>query len=193
MVWRVRARSCFVGAHFKNLFNGIRKRRETAGPALGGQFLDDFWSRIRWWKGVAEEIAGSLGGRVRAWCGGDEVFLDVLVTGLLEAALKVCFMGSESDVREQDNFWTIFGLELDGGKAEEIAGSLGGRVRAWCGGHEPDTARRCRQRDRGVPRGPKAKERACSRLLQKFVLRDPKATLESCTGRTIFGRFLVSN
>ena len=26
------------------------------------------WCGIRWWKSVAEEIAGSLGGRVRAWC-----------------------------------------------------------------------------------------------------------------------------
>ena len=25
---------------------------------------------------MAEEIAGRLGGRVRAWCGGDELFLD---------------------------------------------------------------------------------------------------------------------
>ena len=41
---------------------------ETSGPALGGQFLDDFWSRIRWWKGVAKQIGGSLGGRGRAWC-----------------------------------------------------------------------------------------------------------------------------
>ena len=41
---------------------------------------------------------------------------------------------------------------------------------------------------------PKAKERACSRLLQKLVLRDPKATLDiwACTGSSIFGRFLVS-
>ena len=70
--------------------------------SLGGQLLDDFRSRIRWWKGVAKEIAGSLGGRV------------------LDAA--------------------------DSG----------------------------RQRDRGVSRGPKAKERACSRLLQKLVLRDRK-------------------
>ena len=57
--------------------------------------------------------------------------------------------------------------------------------------------RRRRQRDRGVCRGLKAKERACSRLLQELVLRDPKATLDiwACaeTGRTIFGRFLVSN
>ena len=33
----------------------------------------------------------------------------------------------------------------------------------------PNTARRRRQRDRGVPGGSKAKERACSRLLQKLV------------------------
>ena len=32
-------------------------------------------------KGVAKQIAGSLGGRVRAWCGGDELFLDDLWSG----------------------------------------------------------------------------------------------------------------
>ena len=32
-----------------------------------------------------------------------------------------------------------------------------------------DTARRPRQRDRSVSRGPKAEERACSRLLHKLV------------------------
>ena len=51
----------------------------------------------------------------------------------------------------------------------------GGFVEVLSDGRHPDTARRRRQRDRGVPRGPKAKEGACSRLLQKFVLRDPKA------------------
>ena len=50
---------CFTGSE-----SNVRHPR----PALGGQLLDDFWSRIRWWKGVAKEIAGSLGGRVRAWC-----------------------------------------------------------------------------------------------------------------------------
>ena len=71
----------------------------------------------------------------------------------------------------------IFGLELDGGKAwrKRSPGALEGGY-----------TRRRRQRDRGVCRGPKAKERACSRLLQKLVLRDPKATLDiwACTGRT---------
>ena len=73
----------------------------------------------------------------------------------------------------------IFGLELDGGKAWRRRSP-----EPWREG-----TRRRRQRDRGVSRGPKAKERACSRLLQKLVLRDPKATLDiwACTGRTIFG------
>ena len=50
-----------------------------------------------------------------------------------------CFTGSESDVRPlgphwEDNFWTIFGLELDGGKARRrrLPEALEGRVRAWC-------------------------------------------------------------
>ena len=51
------------------------------GPALGGQFFDDFWSRIRWWKGVAKQIARSLAGRVRATCGGYELFLDDFWSG----------------------------------------------------------------------------------------------------------------
>ena len=73
-----------------------------------------------------------------------------------------------------DDFWMLGGLEsgLDGGFVEVLSD-----------GRHPDTARCRRQRDRGVPRGPnrgvprgpKAKEGACSRLLQKFVLRDPKA------------------
>ena len=41
--------------------------------------------------------------------------------GLLEAASKVSLTGSKSNVRElglhwEDNFWMIFGVELDGGK-----------------------------------------------------------------------------
>ena len=51
------------------------------GLALGGQFLGNFWSRIRWWKGVAKQIAGSLAGRVRAWCGGSEMFLNDFWSG----------------------------------------------------------------------------------------------------------------
>ena len=53
--------------------------------------------------------------------------------GLLEAASKVCFTGSESDVRElglhwEDNFGAIFGLELDGGKGwrRRLLGALEG-------------------------------------------------------------------
>ena len=35
------------------------------GLALGGQFLDNFWSRIRWWKGVAKHDFWS--GRRACW------------------------------------------------------------------------------------------------------------------------------
>ena len=52
---------------------------------------------------------------------------------MLEAASKTCFTGSESDVRHlglhwEDNFWTIFSLELDGGKAwrSRLPGALEG-------------------------------------------------------------------
>ena len=48
-----------------------------------------------------------------------------------------------------------------------------------------DTARRPRQRDRSASRGPKAEERACSRLLHKVVSRGPKATLESLGGQLL--------
>ena len=57
--------------------------------------------------------------------------------------------------------WGLFlrfaplGVGLDGGFVEVLSD-----------GRHPETARRRRQRDRGVPRGPKAKEGACSRLLQ---------------------------
>ena len=105
---------------------------------------------------MAKQIAGSLAGRVRAWCGGYELFLDDfwsgrrvcwrLHQGLVDACFGfgaaacresglmarvrktiVNFLGIQtrrlaalkgfSDPRWEDNFWTIFGLELDGGKA----------------------------------------------------------------------------
>ena len=141
---------------------------------------------------------------------GIEVFLSRCESGrkgLLEAASKTGFTGSESEVRHlglhwEDNFRTIFGLELDGGKARRsrLLGALEG------GDEHGVEGTNCFWMIFGVEVGlagvfglevglPKAKERACSRLLQKVVLRDPKATLDiwACAGRTIFGRFLVAN
>ena len=64
--------------------------------SLGGQLLDDFRSRIRWWKGVAKEIAGSLGGSVLdAADSGIEAFLEVRKRkkGLARGCFKNLFYG----------------------------------------------------------------------------------------------------
>ena len=105
---------------------------------------------------MAKQIAGSLAGRVRAWCGGYELFLDDFWSGrrvcwrLHQGLVDACFGFGAAACREsglmarvrktivnflgiqtrrlaalkgfpgshwEDNFWTIFGLELDGGKA----------------------------------------------------------------------------
>ena len=75
----VRVRKTIVFS--RNSDEAFGSPQRLPGLALGGQFLDNFWSRIRWWKGVAKQIAGSLAGRVRAWCGGSEMFLNDFWTG----------------------------------------------------------------------------------------------------------------
>ena len=75
----VRVRKTIVFS--RNSDEAFGSPQRLPGLALGGQFLDNFWSRIRWWKGVAKQIAGSLAGRVRAWCGGNEMFLNDFWSG----------------------------------------------------------------------------------------------------------------
>ena len=69
--------------------------------------MDDLWSRIRWWTGAAEEIAGCLGGRARAWCGECELFLDDFWSGrrvcwrLRHGLVEACFGFGAAACREQ--------------------------------------------------------------------------------------------
>ena len=65
-------------------FTGSESDVRHSGGVRGGPLSGDFWSRIRWWKGVAEEITGSRCQPARAPVGGERTTV---------------FTGSESDVR----------------------------------------------------------------------------------------------
>ena len=69
------------------------------------------WSRIRWWKGVAEEITGSRCQPARAPVGGERT-----------AAAQTAFTGSESDVRHSGG--------VQGGP---LSGDFWSRIRWWKG------------------------------------------------------------
>ena len=79
---------------------------------------------------------------------------------MLEAASKTCFTGSESDVRHlglhwEDNFWMIFGIELDGGKAwrRRLPEALEGGYEHGVEGSGIEAFLEVRKRKKGLARG----------------------------------------
>ena len=88
-------------------FTGSESDVRHSGGVRGGPLSGDFWSRIRWWKGVAEEITGSRCQPARAPVGGERTTV---------------FTGSESDVRHSG--------AVRGGP---LSGDFWSRIRWWKG------------------------------------------------------------
>ena len=100
-------------------FTGSESDVRHSGGVRGGPLSGDFGSRIRWWKGVAEEITGSRSQPARAPVGGERT-----------AASQTAFTGSESDVRHSG-----------GVRGGPLSGDFWFRIRWWKGVAKEITAR----------------------------------------------------